>query len=138
MIRLSISTVAFMLPSLHQTYKVTYKVLMYLLKRRNVKMRNLERIQRRNVKVRNSSWHLSFQQLHDFLEVCIQIVISEMEKVRNHSHLPLAHLTALAAVRPSTVSRRKTTFILSRQERTGCQQAGAGKITFPLIRTRMQ
>ena len=137
MTRLSISTVAFMMPSLHQTYKVTYRVLMYLLKWRNVKMRNLKRIQRRNVKVRNSSWHLSFQQLHDFLEVCIQIVISEMKVVRNLSPLPLTHLTALEAERRSTVRRRKTTFILSRQVRTGFQQTGAGKITLSLIRIRI-
>ena len=137
MTRLSISIVTFMMSSLHKKDKVTCRVWMYLLNRINVKMRNLERIQRRNAKVRNSSWHLSFQQLQDFLQVCIQIFISEMETVRNHSHLPLAHLTALAAVRPNTVSRRKKTFILSRQERTGCQQAGAGKITFHLIRTRM-
>ena len=123
MTRLSISIVAFMMSSLHEKDKDTYRVMMYLLNRINVKMRNLERIQRGNAKVRNSSWHLSFQQLQDFLQVCIQIVISEMEKVRNHSHLPLAHLTALAADRLSTVRRRKTTIILSMQGRTRELQA---------------
>jgi hypothetical protein len=112
--------------------------MIYLLNRINIKMRNLERIQRRNAKVRNSSWHLSFQQLQDLLEVSIQIVISENEIVKTLSHFPLAHLTALAADRLSTASRRKTTFILSRQVKTGCLQAGAGKITFHLIRTIMQ
>ena len=138
MTRLSISIVAFMMSSLHEKDKVTYRVMMYLLNRINVKMRNLERIQRGNAKVRNSSWHLSFQQLQDFLEVSIQIVISEKEIVKTLSPLPFAHLTALAAVRLSTARRRKTTFILYRQVRTGSQQAGAGQITCHLIRTIMQ
>ena len=118
------------------TSTVTCRSTNYSLYRRNVKMRNLQRIQRRNAKIRNSCWHQGLQHLQYFLDVLVKSIISEIQSNDCYfifrtimtilttmtiltiltTMTTMTYLTALAVVRLSRTARMKTTFILLQLE----------------------